>query len=435
MIIDLDVFLEIKGEYVKVGTIKGTHPQDARFQYSEDYMDSRSSVPVSISLPFQKKPFSNIQTEYFFGGLLPEGFVRKQVAMQSHKQTGDYTGMLSILGSECIGAIRIAEHGTEAPEPAYVPLTHEDVAALAKEGTLESVDLVIKSHLSLTGASGKVGLYYDKQNKRWYLPVGDAPSTHIVKQSHVRLGSIVLNEQLSLMTARRLGLEVPDSFIISEGGFTDDKVLLATERYDRIFPDGRRTRMISGLPRPVRMHQEDFGECLGITDRYGIYNQYKYEEPGQDYLVDMFRILKDHSSEPIHDQLKLWDIAVFDFLTGNTDNHIKNLSLLYTTDLKSMRLAPAYDIVSTCIYPGSTENMAFNIGGDYDINQINRDSFRREAEKLNLNSRILLERFDRLAEDFDRAITDTASELEDMGFTNALEIRDRILANGGIAHL
>lgn len=40
-------------------------------------------------------------------------------------------------------------------------LSAAQVYALAREGAEESADLVTKSHLSLTGASGKVGLYYD----------------------------------------------------------------------------------------------------------------------------------------------------------------------------------------------------------------------------------------------------------------------------------
>lgn len=67
----------------------------------------------------------------------------------------------------------------------------EDVKNLAKEGVSESAQLVTKAHLSLTGASGKVGLYYDDKKGEWYLPIGNAPSTHIVKQSHVGLGTSI----------------------------------------------------------------------------------------------------------------------------------------------------------------------------------------------------------------------------------------------------
>ncbi|OUQ19566.1 hypothetical protein [Lachnoclostridium sp. An138] len=40
-----------------------------------------------------------------------------------------------------------------------------------------------------------------------------------------------------------------------------------------------------------------------------------------------------------------------------------NLSLLYSQDLKGVRLAPAYDVVSTAIYESSTKEMALSIGG------------------------------------------------------------------------
>ena len=69
----------------------------------------------------------------------------------------------------------------------------------------------------------------------------------------------------------------------------------------------------------------------------------------------MFLILRNYSASPIEDQLKLWHICVFNYLIGNTDNHVKNLSLLYSEDLKLIRLALAYDIVSTIVYETSTE--------------------------------------------------------------------------------
>lgn len=40
-----------------------------------------------------------------------------------------------------------------------------------------------------------------------------------------------------------------------------------------------------------------------------------------------------------------------------------NLSLLYSQDLKGVRLVPAYDVVSTAIYESSTKEMALSIGG------------------------------------------------------------------------
>ena len=51
---------------------------------------------------------------------------------------------------------------------------------------------------------------------------------------------------------------------------------------------------------------------------------------------------------------------------------IKNIALLYSEDLKGIRLAPAYDLLSTVIYDSSTEKMSLNIDGEYDIRNINQ---------------------------------------------------------------
>lgn len=64
--------------------------------------------------------------------------------------------------------------------------------------------------------------------------VGSAPSNYIVKQSHVRLSNIVINEQFCLLTAEKLGIDVPESFVLQAGkNKTEDAaILFATKRYD-----------------------------------------------------------------------------------------------------------------------------------------------------------------------------------------------------------
>ena len=170
----------------------------------------------------------------------------------------------------------------------------------------------------MSGSSGKVGLYL--RDGRWYQPLGTAPSTHIVKQSHVRLRHIVENERLVLLTAERLGIPTVNSSIINAGSFNDSDILLATERYDR--DRSNPIREISGLVCPLRLHQEDFAQALGIP------GSAKYEHAEGNYLYRIFRLVRNNSAEPLQDQLRLLDILIYDKLIGNTDNHIKNFSLL-----------------------------------------------------------------------------------------------------------
>lgn len=415
----LAVWIEINGSNIHVGDIEGNDSSDACFMYASDYLSDKENRPISISLPLEEKAFDAKTTRIFFEGLLPEGFTRRCVAEWMHADENDYLSILAGLGKECLGAIQILEENETLAKSEYCRLSYSEVRDLAREGATESAQMVTKSHLSLTGASGKVGLYY--HDRQWYLPMGEAPSTHIVKQSHVRLKRIVANEQLCLLTARNLGIEVPESFIVDMGDSEDENVLFATKRYDRKISDKGKTW--NGLPVPLRLHQEDFAQALGIPASE------KYEKNQAGYLEKLFHVLRDYSSDPITDQLKLWDICVFNYLVGNTDNHIKNLSLLYGEDMKSIRLAPAYDMISTMIYESSTENMALSIGGMYGIYDITRESFEREAEKVGLGKKIAMRRFDAMAEKFENAMMHAMNDLQEQGFRHIDTLYEQIIGN------
>lgn len=423
--IKLNVSIEIGGKQIPAGAIIGTDPYNARFSYSEHYIDD-IGVPISKSLPLQASAFSSMQTRNYFEGLLPEGFTRRFVAQMLRADPDDYLSVLAGLGRECIGAIRISEEGTPDEAPSYEALSLDQVRALAREGATESSQLVVKAHLSLAGASGKVGLYHDSKTDKWFLPHGTAPSTHIVKQSHVRFSGIVTNEQLVMRTAAGLGMDVAVTSIISTGGHDDGDVLFATERYDRIFTGI--ARPVSGFEAPLRMHQEDMAQALGIPSAQ------KYERRGESHLKLMADALRRYSSDPVTDLKRLWDAVVFDYLVGNTDAHVKNFSLLYTTDLRGVRLAPLYDMVSTTVYGESTRDMAFGIGGRYRLEELDRDSFKAAAKDAGLGEKLAMRRFDELRDTVIPALDAAAEELSAQGFEKAGELRDKIVKTGGIAY-
>ena len=421
---NLSVEIEINGKSVYVGNISGNNYQDACFTYATEYLESANARAISISLPLTNQINNADVTRNFFEGLLPEGFMRRSVAKWMRTDENDYLSILAGLGSECLGAIKITDDSMNPQKPCYVKLSDEEVKSLAKEGASESVQLVTKAHLSLTGASGKVGLYYDEANDDWYLPIGEAPSTHIVKQSHIRLKKIVTNEQLCLLTAKYLGIVIPESFIINLGSSNDEDVLFATKRYDRKIEGAQNT--LDGLPVPYRLHQEDFAQALGIPAVL------KYEKNEEGYMKKMFEVIRLYSSEPIVDQLRLWEICIFNYLIGNTDNNIKNFSLVYSEDVKHARLAPAYDIISTIIYANSADDMAMSIGGVYDINKIDRSAFERQARIVGLGVSLAMKSYDAMVSRFTSALYKARLELEDQGYDGVAEIYDKILSNGGI---
>ena len=421
----LFIWIEIQGKQHFVGNITGNHPEDAVFTYSQEYLDSPEAAPVSLNLPLQAHPFFPVQTRIFFEGLLPEGFTRKSVAQWMHADENDYLTILEGLGRECLGAIQVTESESLSAEAvsSYRKMTLSDIQRLAAEGATESAQLVTEAHISLTGASGKVGLYYDADENEWFLPIGSAPSTHIVKQSHIRLDSIVLNEKLTLLTASKLGIDVPESFIIDSGSGREQDVLFATRRYDR---DLMITRMISGKPCPFRRHQEDMAQALGIPSKD------KYEKNNDGYLKRCADLIRFASADPIRDLMKLWDITVFNWLIGNADNHVKNLSVLYSTDLRSLRLAPAYDLVSTAVYQKDPPEMSMSIGGIYKLNEIGLAAWEKEAKNIGINPKTALSRLHKMADSLEPSLHAAANELQAAGITGAGKMAERILQHGGI---
>lgn len=418
------IYIEIEGEQRFVGGIDGSSYHDAVFSYADEYLDSKYAAPISISMPLQREAFSVKQTRNFFEGLLPEGFPRREIAGYIKTDEQDYLSILASLGNECLGAIKVVQEDVISESARYESLSMEQVKILAEEGATKSTQLLLETHLSLTGASGKVGLYYDENN--WYLPKGDAPSTHIVKQSHVRYSRIVLNEQLCLNTAREIGLQVPDSFIINIGNGDDSDILFATRRYDREFWDNE--RIISGLKTPYRLHQEDFSQALNIPS----YEKYEREDRG--YLERMISLIRHKCVDPIGDQEKFWKLVCFNFLIGNTDCHIKNYSLIYSSDLRGIRLAPAYDLISTRVYD-ITKEMSFYIGGELDIERMNRHTFMIAAERIGLPLVRAMKIFDDTANDFEKALERSAEKLKEEGFAGVDDIKNAVLHRGGIANI
>lgn len=425
--IDYKIYIEIKGSQVPVGDIVGENVETAGFRYYDEYLEKEEYKPISISLPFTDERYDSKRTRNFFEGLLPEGFTRKSVAGNLRVDADDYMSILYGLGQECLGAIRISSADEEELTYGYEKVSVKQLEELAAEGATTSTELVTKAHLSLAGASGKVGLYLDKAEEEWYLPLGLAASTHIVKQSHVRLRNLVTNEQLCMLTAKKLGLRSPKSFIIDTERPSDEEILFATERYDRYIDE--ESKIVDGLRVPYRLHQEDFSQALGIAPLD------KYESEGDDYMRKAFTLLRDYSADPIEDQLMLWDKIVFDYLIGNTDNHIKNISLIYSKDMRSIRIAPVYDIVSTAIYDSCSKDMGMSIGGVLALKDIRRDDWIRQTQMIRLGSKMAMNRMDKMAEKFENALVESALELVDIGFTQALEIKESVLRCGGFKNL
>ena len=95
--------------------------------------------------------------------------------------------------------------------------------------------------------------------------------------------------------------------------------------------------------------------------------------------------------------------------------------------LKAVRLAPAYDILSTIVYDTHSREMAFSIGGELEWNRISREHFEAACAETGLNRRIFMNRFDALCSKFEQALEQAAAILTEEGFTGAGDLAARIM--------
>jgi serine/threonine-protein kinase HipA len=101
---------------------------------------------------------------------------------------------------------------------------------------------------SLAGAQPKTALLFDR--KRWGVPSGRVPTTHILKPPTGEWDGHAENEHFSLQLAMTADLIVPNSTVSHFG----NEIAFVVERYDRV-RSGRQW---------LRIHQEDMCQALGI---------------------------------------------------------------------------------------------------------------------------------------------------------------------------
>lgn len=312
------------------------------FGYDPAWLARKSVSVLSQSLPPQVEPHEGPEVEAFFGNLLPEGDVRSAVARALRiSERNDYA-LLDAIGGDCAGALMLSRPDAPVVEASTASslLSADELRRMVSDAP--SRPLLTAEHgirLSLAGAQTKFALC--KAGDHWVKPAPGAISTHILKPAIRDLPGSIENEAFCMTLAKRCGLGVPDCWIET------DPPLYVVERYDRV------RDVATG--RVKRLHQEDFCQALGVP------SSNKYEAEGGPSLKACFDLVRQVSSDPTGDLLRLLDWVIFNFLIGNHDAHAKNLSLIYRGG--QTRLAPFYDLISTAAYPNLSEKFAMRIGG------------------------------------------------------------------------
>jgi serine/threonine-protein kinase HipA len=338
----------------------------------------------------REEPFHGKHARPFFAGILPEEGPRQQIAAILGVSERNDFAILERIGGECAGAVSLLPEGASLPDTSKRPTRQLDeseiIAELPRRPLLAGREGV---RLSLAGAQGKLPVIISGDTVS--LPLGNTPSTHIIKPEPDRFPGLVAAEVFCMTLAKEVGLAVPPVSRRLIGGTP----CLIVQRYDRTTgPDGTARRV----------HQEDFCQAMGYPP------EQKYQQEGGPLLRDCIAMLREWSTAPVLDIRDFLDGVMFNMVIGNADAHGKNYSLLYRAGER--RLAPFYDLVCTLAWPELSKTPAMKIGRSDSLAFITPAHWQQMSKDARLGWPLVRERLANLCRTIETALRDPALRQE-----------------------
>ena len=208
--------------------------------------------------------------------------------------------------------------------------------------TLESiVTESVGKGLTVPGVQKKLSLHLFSDGEKPRLTLVNFPTGYILKPQTEEFTALPESEQLVMHMADVCGIATVPHALIAQGG----SCAYITKRVDRVIEKSA----VSMLA------MEDFCQLdLRLTaDKY----KGSYERCA--------KIIERYSSRRAFDLAELFTRLVFCFMTGNSDMHLKNFSLIETAENSGEYiLSPAYDLLPVnVIMPEDKEQFALTMNG------------------------------------------------------------------------
>lgn len=217
------------------------------------------------------------------------------------------------------------------PEPPVLNYTMDEMAELAKQ--------VVESSVTVPGVQPKLSLGFIREvlqdgSKGRLTVMGALGGNYILKPQNELFPQMPENEHLTMRMAELCGIVlVPSSLIRLKSG----ELSYLTKRIDR-------------TETGEKIHMLDMFQILEAFDKY----RSSVEKVG--------KAVAEHSANTLLDLLRLFEVVLFSYITGNNDMHLKNFSLILKSE--EWVLSPAYDLLNVDLHiPEDTEEMALTIGG------------------------------------------------------------------------
>ncbi|MEI8033731.1 MAG: type II toxin-antitoxin system HipA family toxin [Chlorobiaceae bacterium] len=256
---------------------------------------------------------------------LPEGRLREAIELSFRKRVRgfDALSLLEVVGRSQIGRLRFANDPGVIDQ---VPLQRVS-ELVAYDGSEDLLIDLLERFSTVSGVSGvqpKVLIRDDKTYTLGQSRVTVKGATHIVKGwNSNEYPHLAANEFFCMNAARRSGLEVPE-FTLSE-----NNQFLVVKRFD--------------------LTEE--GQYLGFEDFCSLNGIGTAEKYDGSYEKLAKRIRQFVSPELQASALEVYFRSLsLSCIVRNGDAHLKNFGVLYAASNKPVRLAPAFDIVTTTAY-------------------------------------------------------------------------------------
>lgn len=279
----------------------------------------------------------------------------------------------------CLGCYQLLENGAEPGgyhKGCSRKLFGTDVPPLVDFGSEQLEELAtaaLSHHLGITGVQPKVSVDIEKQKEdpTHRLMIVGLWGNFILKPPSARFPYLPVVEDATMHMAEAAGITTALHGLIK---LKSGELAYVTRRFDRE-KNGKKIKKIA---------VEDFCQLSELlTER-------KYKTS----MEKAGKIVLNHASNPGLDVVTFFDVALFSFLTGNADMHLKNFSLM-TKETGEIGLSPAYDLVSTRLMPiNDDEEMALTVNGKK--SRLAREDFEKMGEILKIQGKAVENSFERL---------------------------------------
>lgn len=332
------------------------------FELAQSYWDNPDRAVLGQRFEEREPSFlrqGSGRLPVWFSNLLPEGRLRSVMADHYGFNERNEFRLLLELGSDLPGAITVDTEGTY----------FDEVTTIDSSATLDDEDDG-ELRFSISGVQLKLSMMQD--GIRLVMPPSGQRGGFIVKFANSEYPDLAENEFSMMTWARTAGIAAPScelKRIADLGqlphGFEPlaDANAYVVERFDRALDDSGHTTL-------QMTHMEDFNQIVGQWPERK-YRDISFERLG----LLVFTLCGPEDFDEFIRRL------IFCIVIGNADAHLKNWSVWYP-DRVQPRLSPAYDLISTCVYPKLGRRMSLRLFDDGDPRSVRIESLRNLASSV-----------------------------------------------------